>query len=140
VAACRCNSWQHISLSSTKAFTDSRTALISVIRIVEDDRFIERHSMSTNLLPALPRMAEAFRKELPNGIPEGTGFHAFRHAYNALIAQIGTDDLKKVNEVQMKLLRHGDERTNDRYGKLASRFVSVPVRHISTRAMWRWET
>lgn len=29
------------------------------------------------------------------------------------------DDPKKVKEVQMKLLRHGDERTNDRYGKSA---------------------
>jgi integrase len=72
-----------------------------------------------HLLPALWRMAAAFRKELPNGIPEGTGFHAFRHAYNALIAQVGTDDPKKVKEVQMKLLRQGDERTNDRYGKSA---------------------
>jgi hypothetical protein len=62
-------------------------------------------------------MAAAFRKELPNGIPEGTGFHAFRHAYNALIAQVGTDEPQMVKEVQMKLLRQGDERTNDRYGK-----------------------
>jgi integrase len=72
-----------------------------------------------HLLPALRRMAAEFRKELPNGIPEGTGFHAFRHAYNALIAQVETDDPKKVKEVQMKLLRQGDERTNDRYGKSA---------------------
>lgn len=72
-----------------------------------------------HLLPALQRMAAAFRKEIPNGIPKGTGFHAFRHAYNALIAQVGTDDPKKVKEVQVKLLRQGDERTNDRYGKSA---------------------
>jgi integrase len=72
-----------------------------------------------HLLPALQRMAAAFKREIPNGIPKGTGFHAFRHAYNALIAQVGTDDPKKVKEVQMKLLRHGDERTNDRYGKSA---------------------
>jgi integrase len=72
-----------------------------------------------HLLPALRRMAAAFRKEIPNGIPKGTGFHAFRHAYNALIAQVGTDDAKKVKEVQMTLLRQGDERTNDSYGKSA---------------------
>jgi integrase len=64
-------------------------------------------------------MAIAFRKEIPKGIPEGTGFHAFRHAYNALIAQVGTDDPQKVKEVQMQLLRQGDARTNDRYGKSA---------------------
>jgi integrase len=74
---------------------------------------------SDHLLPTLWSMAAAFRKELPNGIPKGTGFHAFRHAYNALIAQVGTDDPKKVKEAQMQLLRHGDERTNDRYGKSA---------------------
>jgi len=70
-------------------------------------------------LPALWRMAIAFRKEIPKGIPEGTGFHAFRHAYKALIAQVGTDDPQKVKEVQMQLLRQGDARTNDRYGKSA---------------------
>jgi integrase len=64
-------------------------------------------------------MAAEFRKEIPNGIPKGTAFHAFRHAYNALIAQVGTDDPKKVKEVQVQLLRHGDERPNDRYGKSA---------------------
>lgn len=72
-----------------------------------------------HLLPTLRRMAAAFRREIPRGIPKGTGFHAFRHTYNALIAQVGTDDRKKVKEVQMKLLRQGDERTNDRYGKSA---------------------
>jgi integrase len=71
------------------------------------------------LLPALRRMAEAFRKEILTWIPKGTGFHTFRHAYNALIAQVGTDDPKKVKEVQMQLLRQGDQRTNDRYGKSA---------------------
>jgi len=64
-------------------------------------------------------MASAFRKELPKGIPKGSGFHTFRHAYNALIAQVGTDDPNKLKGVQMQLLRHGDERTNDRYGKSA---------------------
>jgi integrase len=78
-------------------------------------RPLHRTSLGADhLLPALRRMAAEFRKEIPNGIPEGTGFHAFRHAYNALIAQVGTDDAKKVKKVQMKLLRHGDERTNDR--------------------------
>jgi len=72
-----------------------------------------------HLLPALRRMAAEFRKDIPNGIPKGTAFHAFRHAYNALIAQVGVDDPAKVKEVQMKLMRHGDERTNDRYGKSA---------------------
>ena len=74
-------------------------------------------------------MAAAFRKEIPNGIPKGTGFHAFRHAYNALIAQVGTEDAKKVKEVQMKLLRQGDERTNDRYGK-----SSQPLRQRARQA------
>ena len=71
-----------------------------------------------HLLPALRRMAAAFRKEIPKGIPKGTGFHAFRHAYNALLA-VGTEDTQNVKEVQMQLLRHGDARTNDRYGKSA---------------------
>lgn len=74
-------------------------------------------------------MAAAFREDLHNGIPKGTGFHAFRHAYNALIAQVGTDDPKKVKEVQMKLLRQGDERTNDRYGKSAP-----PIRRRARQA------
>jgi integrase len=72
-----------------------------------------------HLLPALQHMAAAFRKEIPYGIPKGTGFHAFRQAYEALIAQVGTHDATKVKEVQMRLLRHGDERNNDRYGKSA---------------------
>ena len=72
-----------------------------------------------HLLPALRRMAAAFQKEITGGIPKGTGFHTFRHAYNALIAQVGTDDPNKLKGVQMQLLRHGDERTNDRYGKSA---------------------
>jgi hypothetical protein len=65
------------------------------------------------------RMAAAFRKEIPKGIRKGTGSHAFRHVYNAQIAQVGTDDPKKVKEVQMQLLRQGDERTSDRYGNAA---------------------
>src|SRR5579859_3334123 len=35
-----------------------------------------------HLLPALQRMAAEFRKEIPKGVPEGTAFHAFRHAFN----------------------------------------------------------
>jgi len=53
------------------------------------------------------------------GIPEGTGFHAFRHACNALIAQVRTAYPKRVKEVQMQLLRQGDAHANDRYGKSA---------------------
>jgi len=83
-------------------------------------RPLHRTSLGADhLLPALRRMAAKFRKELPNGIPGGTAFHAFRHGFNALIVQVETDDPKKVKEVQMKLLRHGDKRTNDRYGKSA---------------------
>ena len=36
----------------------------------------------------------------------------------------------------MQLLRHGDERTNDRYGKSVHPFASAPVRHTSMRAIW----
>lgn len=72
-----------------------------------------------HLLPALRRMAAEFRMELPNGIPKGTAFHAFRHAYNALITEVGSGEPEKVKEVQMQLLRHGDKRTNDRYGRSA---------------------
>jgi integrase len=68
------------------------------------------------LLPALWRMAAKFKLR----IPDGTGFHAFRHAYNALITQVGADDPKRVKEVQMQLMRHTDERINDRYGKSAA--------------------
>jgi integrase len=82
-----------------------------------------------HLLPALRRMAAAFRKQLPNGIPSGTGFHALRHSFNGLIVHVGTDDPAKVKEVQMKLLRQGDERTNDRYGK-----SSPPLRQRARQA------
>ena len=44
-----------------------------------------------HLLPALRRMAAAFRKEIPKG--------TFRHAYNALIAQVGTNDPDKLKGV-----------------------------------------
>ena len=50
-----------------------------------------------------------------------------RHAYNVLIDQVGTEDSKKVKEVQMKLMRHGDERTNNRSGK-----SPPPLRQPST--------
>jgi hypothetical protein len=83
-------------------------------------------------LPALWRMATAFRKEIPNGIPKGTGFHAFRHVYNALIAQVRIGDPKKVKEVQMQLLRQGDERANDRYGKSAPPLRQRARQHTST--------
>ena len=70
-------------------------------------------------------MATEFRKEIPNG----TAFHAFRHAYNALIAQVGGRPPAKVKKVQMQLMRHGDERTNDRYGK-----SSPPIRQRARQA------
>lgn len=95
-------------------------------------RPLHRTSLDADhLLPALRRMAVAFQKEIPYGIPRGTGFHALRHAYNVLIDLVGTDDPKKVKEVQMKLLRHGDERTNDRMESRLRRYVSARVRHIS---------
>jgi integrase len=104
-------------------------------------RPLHRTSLDADhLLPALRRMAVAFQKEIPYGIPRGTGFHALRHAYNVLIDLVGTDDPKKVKEVQMKLLRHGDERTNDRMESRLRRYVSARVRHISMRAIWRWES
>jgi integrase len=62
-------------------------------------------------LPALRRMAAHFRLK---GVPKGTGFHAFRHAYNALIVKVGNE-----KQVQMELLRHSDPRINDRYGRSA---------------------
>ncbi len=62
-------------------------------------------------LPALRRMAAHFKLK---GVPKGTGFHAFRHAYNALIVKVGNE-----KQVQMELLRHSDSRINDRYGKSA---------------------
>ena len=77
-------------------------------------------------------MATAFRKEIPNRIPKGTGFHAFRHVYNALIAQVRIGDPKKVKEVQMQLLRQGDERANDRYGKSAPPLRQRARQHTST--------
>lgn len=71
------------------------------------------------LLPAPRRMVAAFRMGIPNGIPKSTGFHAFRHAYNALIAPVGIYEPREVKKVQMQLLRRGDERTNDRCGRSA---------------------
>lgn len=52
------------------------------------------------------------------GDSEGDRIQTFRHAYNSLIARVGTDDPNKLKGAQMQLLRHGDERTNDR-GKSA---------------------
>jgi integrase len=67
------------------------------------------------LRPALLRMAAKFKLK---GVPEGTGFHAFRHAYNALVAKVA-GNTQEVKAVQMELMRHGDAITNDRYGKSA---------------------
>jgi hypothetical protein len=93
---------------------------------------LERETiMSSTSLERQPLEAAAFRKELPNGIPEGTAFHTFRHSYNALIVQVGTDDPNKVKEVQIKLLRQGDKRTNDLTENRPRRFASVPAKHTS---------
>jgi integrase len=68
-----------------------------------------------HLRPALWRMAAKFKlKE----VPKGSGFHSFRHSFNALIAKVGSGSAQ-VRQVQMELLRHGDERINRRYGKSA---------------------
>jgi integrase len=66
-------------------------------------------------LPALWRMAAKFKLR---GIPKGTGFHTYRHAYNALVGKVSKTSAE-VKAIQMQLLRHGDKATNDRYGKSA---------------------
>lgn len=76
-----------------------------------DDSLREDH-----LRPALRRMAAAFKL---GEVPLGTGFHSFRHAYNALIEQVSDGSAESIKKVQLQLLRQGDERTNDRYGKSA---------------------
>jgi len=53
-------------------------------------------------------------------------------SYNALIAQVRIGDPKKVKEVQMQLLRQGDERANDRYGKSAPPLRQRARQHTST--------
>ena len=52
------------------------------------------------------------------GVPEGTGFHAFRHAYNANIVTVSTTS-EDVRKVQLELLRQSDEATNRIYGASA---------------------
>jgi integrase len=69
-----------------------------------------------HLRPALWRMAAKFKLR---GVPEGTGFHSFRHAYNALIEEVNDGSVESIKQVQLALMRHGDQRTNDRYGKSA---------------------
>ena len=44
-------------------------------------------------------------------VPDGTGFHAFRHAYNALIEKVSGSP-EEIRKIQMKLLRQADEGTN----------------------------
>ena len=62
-------------------------------------------------------MAAEFRKDIPKGVPKGTGFHAFRHAYNALIVQVGTDG-PNIGE-RSSGETAAPRRTYDRYGKSA---------------------
>lgn len=77
------------------------------------------------LQPALLRMAAKFKLK---GVPEGTGFHTFRHAYNALLVKV-SGTATEVKAIQMELLRHGDKVTNDRYGKSAQ-----PIRNQARAA------
>lgn len=67
------------------------------------------------LRPALLRRSAKFKLK---SVPEGTGFHAFRYAYNALILDVSAT-AGEVKKIQMQLLRQGDKLTNDRYGKSA---------------------
>lgn len=70
--------------------------------------------------PALLRMGAAFNRK----VPKGTGFHSFRHSYNANIkvaaVQHGALSLKEVQAMMMEALRQSDENTNKRYGKSAA--------------------
>jgi len=80
------------------------------------------------LRPALRRMVKHFRL---GALPEGTGFHAFRHAYNALIVEASKGRAatsEQIKEVQIKLLRQGGKEVNDRYGKSA-----LPIREQARR-------
>jgi integrase len=65
-----------------------------------------------HLRPALHRMALEFRKQIPRGVPSGTGFHSFRHNYRKLM-----DELNSPMEVQQRLMRHADEAMTKHYGK-----------------------
>jgi len=71
-----------------------------------------------HLLPALYRMAAHFNlKE----IPRGTGFHAFRHTYRALM-----DSLNSPLEVQQRLMRHADPALAGRSPTLRRAVVLTP--------------
>ncbi len=48
------------------------------------------------------------------GVPRGTGFHSFRHAYKALMVKVGS-----AKAVQQELMRHGDPRMTEHYGRSA---------------------
>jgi integrase len=67
------------------------------------------------LKPTLRRMLAAMDA---GELPVGTGFHAFRHTYNALAKKVGNDD-ELLTQAQMSLLRHGSEFNNRRYGRSA---------------------
>jgi integrase len=62
-----------------------------------------------HLHPALLRMAAHFKL---GEVPKGTGFHAFRHTYRALM-----DELNSPAEVQQRLMRHADPEMTKHYGK-----------------------
>lgn len=80
--------------------------------------------------PLVRRMAATFRKEIAYGIPKGASTPSVTLT-TRLSHKSGADDPKKVIEVQMKPLRQGDKRTNDRYGKSAPPLRQRAVRHIS---------
>jgi integrase len=88
-------------------------------RPIHDDSLREDH-----LRPALWRMAAKFKIKR---VPEGTGFHAFRHAYNALIEKVSGSP-EEIRKIQMKLLRQADESTNKKYG------MSSPIMREKLRA------
>lgn len=79
-----------------------------------------------HLRPAFLRMAGIFKLR---SVPEGAGFHAFRHAYNALILKVSSGADEEIRKVQMTLLRQSDERVNAGYGKSA-----LPVRERARAA------
>lgn len=65
-----------------------------------------------HLRPALLRMAIKFKLK---GVPQGIGFHAFRHTYRTLMDEVGSP-----LEVQQRLMRHSDPAMTQHYGKHGS--------------------
>jgi integrase len=60
-----------------------------------------------HLRPALLRMAAKFKLKT---VPEGTGWHAFRHSFCALMDEVGSE-----LEVQQRLMRHSDPEMTKHY-------------------------